>query len=114
MDILTVPQLIAVIGTFATGFYALFWPKAVKGFTGLRFDDGRGVTEIRAVMGGFFIGLAAAAFFLEQRVTYPMLGITYLAVAAVRLVSMFVDDSVVKSNIISLFVEIVFGVVLVL
>ncbi len=114
MNILTVPQLIAVIGTFATGFYALFWPKAVKGFTGLRFDDGRGVTEIRAVMGGFFIGLAAAAFFLDKSTTYPMLGITYLAVAAVRLVSMFVDDSVVKSNLISLAVEIIFGIVLIL
>ena len=43
-----------------------------------------------------------------------MLGIAYLVVAGTRAVSMFVDKSVVQSNIISLVVEIVLGVVLVL
>jgi hypothetical protein len=42
-----------------------------------------------------------------------MLGIAYLGVALVRAVSMFVDKSVVQSNIISLAVEIVFGIILV-
>jgi hypothetical protein len=43
-----------------------------------------------------------------------MLGIAYLGVAAVRAVSMFVDKSVMKSNIISLVTEVVLGVILVL
>jgi len=43
-----------------------------------------------------------------------MLGIMYLAIAAVRAVSMFTDKSVEQSNIISLVVEIIFGVILVL
>jgi hypothetical protein len=38
----------------------------------------------------------------------------YLAIALVRAVSMFLDKSVVQSNIISLAVEVVFGVILVL
>ena len=45
---------------------------------------------------------------------YRMLGIAYLIVAAVRTVSMFLDKSVEQSNIISVVVEIVFGVILVL
>jgi len=41
-------------------------------------------------------------------------GIAYLAVGLVRLVSMFVDRSVMQSNWVSLAFEIVFGVILVL
>ena len=43
-----------------------------------------------------------------------MLGITYLVVGGTRAVSMFVDKSVVQSNVISLVVEIAFGIILVL
>jgi hypothetical protein len=43
-----------------------------------------------------------------------MLGVGYLAIGVVRLVSIFLDKSAVKSNWISLGVEIVFGVLLIL
>ena len=43
-----------------------------------------------------------------------MLGIMYLFIALVRLVSMFVDKSVEQSNIVSLITEIILGVILVL
>jgi hypothetical protein len=112
--ILKVLQIIAAIGTIATGFVSLLWPNSVRGFTGLSPDGGRGITEIRAVLGGFFIALGAAPLILNEPAAYRMLGIAYLAVAVVRGISMFVDESVVQSNIISLVVEIVFGVILVL
>jgi hypothetical protein len=41
-----------------------------------------------------------------------MLGIMYLAIATVRLPSMFLDNSAEQSNIISAAVEVVFGVFL--
>ena len=44
---------------------------------------------------------------------YLMLGFTYLVVAGVRTVSMFVDGSVVQSNIISIVSEVILGVILV-
>ncbi len=114
MSILEIFQLIAVIGTLLTGLVSLFRPEAVQGFTGLRYDGGRGITEIRSILGALFVGLALAAFFLDHGVSYPMLGITYLSIAAVRAVSMFVDKSVEQSNSISMIVEVVFGVILVL
>jgi hypothetical protein len=43
-----------------------------------------------------------------------MLGITYLAIAITRLISLFVDKSFEQSNTISLAVEIAFGLILVL
>jgi len=111
--VISVLQIIAAIGTILTGIISLLWPRSVTGFTGLNPAGGRGITEIRAVLGGGFVGLGAAALAFGEG-AYLALGAMYLAVAAVRAISMVVDKSVVQSNIISLIVEIAFGVVLVL
>ena len=112
--IIRILQIIAAVGTIATGFISLIWPRSVRGFTGLNVEGGRGITEIRAVLGGFFVALGAAPLILNAAAAYQMLGIAYLVVAVTRAVSMFVDKSVVQSNIISVVVEIIFGVILVL
>jgi len=114
MNLLDILQLIALLGTLLTGVFSLIWPANIEGFTGLRPVGGRGITEIRSIMGGVFIGLALAAFFLDHAVSYPMLGITYLVIAVVRTVSMFLDDSMVSSNYISIAAEVIFGVLLIL
>ena len=107
-------RVIAAIATIVTGLISLLRPRSVRGFTGLSAEGGRGITEIRAVLGGFFVALGAAPLLLNATAAYQMLGIAYLVVGATRAVSMFVDDSVVRSNIISLVVEVVLGVILVL
>ena len=111
--ILQILQIIAAIATILTGLVSLFKPESVTGFTGLRPEGGRGITEIRAVLGGFFVALGAAPLFLNSPVAYTMLGIAYLGIAVVRGISLFVDKSVTQSNIISLVVEVIFGVILV-
>ena len=107
-------KIIASVATIATGLYSLVAPLKVRGFTGLELPGGRGITEVRAVLGGFFIALGAAPLLFNSADMYLMLGIAYLAVGAVRAVSMFADKSLVQSNFISLAVEIVLGVILVL
>jgi len=114
MNILQILKIICAVGTVATGFISLLAPRSIKGFTGLEATGPRGITEIRAVMGALFIGLGIAPFILGLPAVYQALGIMYLAIALVRTVSMFLDKSVVQSNIISLAVEVVFGVILVL
>jgi hypothetical protein len=112
--IVRILQIIAAIGTIATGLVSLIRPRSVTGFTGLSASGPRGITEIRAVLGGFFVALGAIPLILNVPETYQMLGITYLVVAVVRTASMIIDRSVVQSNIISVVVEIIFGIVLVL
>ena len=107
-------KIFAAIATIVTGAASLFWPLKIQDFTGLQANGGRGVTEIRTVLGALFIGLGAAALFINLPATYLMLGITYLAMAVVRGISMFVDGSVVSSNVISFFVELIFGILLIL
>jgi len=111
---LKILQIIAIIATILTGVLSLVAPTKIEGFTGIHPVGGRGITEIRAIFGALFIGLGIAALLLDKTVAYPMLGIMYLAIAVVRAISMLLDKSIESSNVISLVIEIVIGVILVL
>jgi hypothetical protein len=113
MSLLAILQIVAALATAATGLFSLLAPTKIIAFTGLQPIGGRGITELRSVLGALFIALGLAPLFLGAP-AYLMLGIGYLAIGAVRAVSMFVDRSVVQSNVISLATEIVLGVILIL
>lgn len=108
-----IAQIIACILTILTGLLALVRPTSVEGFTGLSAVGGRGITEIRSVLGGMFIALGVVPLVLGG-VTFDMLGYTYLGIGVVRLISIFFDKSAENSNWISLVVEFVFGILLVM
>jgi len=114
MNFIQILKLVAVVVTLLTGLYSLLQPKKIKGFTGLEASSPRATTEIRAVMGGTFVGLGIAALIFPIREVYLMLGITYAAIAAIRGVSMVIDKAVEKSNLISLATEVILVVILVL
>lgn len=114
MTFLEIVQIILAIGTVLTGLVSLLWPRSVQGFTGLSAPGPRGISEIRSVLGGGFIGLGLAPLILGTPAAYQMLGITYLAIGVARIASIILDRSYERSNWISLAVEIVAGVVLLL
>ena len=92
--------------TVASGLVLVVKPDSVSGFTGLAPDTARGITEIRAAMGGVFIALGVAPLFL-RRPAERVLGLVYLAIAAVRAPFMFADGSAAEqSNWISLAFEV--------
>jgi hypothetical protein len=112
MDIITILKYVAVIVTILTGVYSLVQPKKIKDFTGLEASSPRAITEIRAVMGGTFIGLGIAALIFPTPEVYKTLAITYAAIAVIRGISMVTDKSMVKSNVISLISEVVLIIIL--
>jgi len=113
MSVGEILKIIAALATAATGLLAFLKPDATYGFIGLKADGARGVSEIRAIFGGLFMALGIAPLFLGE-IAYLMLGIGYLAIAVARLISIFFDKSYAQSNIISLVIEIVFGIILVI
>lgn len=113
MSVLEILKILAALATAATGVFVVLAPRKAVGFTGLEPIGGRGISELRAVLGGLFVALGLTPLFLGPT-AFLMLGIGYLAIAAVRAVSIVVDRSAVQSNIISLVSEIVLGVILVL
>ena len=115
MTLLQILKIIAALATIATGLISFLRPRSIFNFTGLNAPGARGITEIRAILGGCFIGLGAAPLLLGNvNVAYQMLGITYLAIAITRGYGLIVDRSVVQSNIISLVTEVVLGALLLL
>ena len=107
---LSILQLIAVISTIVIGLFSLFAPARIEGFTGLEAVGGRGLAEIRSIFGGVFIGLGLATFMFDKSVAYPMLGIVYLTIGLIRVVTIFLDKSRESSNLISVASELIFGV----
>ena len=115
MTFLQILKILAALATLITGLISFLRPRSVFGFTGLNAPGPRGITEIRAVLGGAFIGLGLAPLLLgNSPLTYQILGLMYIAIALTRGIGLVVDKSVVQSNVISLVTEIVLGVILVL
>jgi len=92
--------------------YSLFQPRKIKGFTGLEASSPRATTEIRAVMGGTFVGLGLAALVFPIKEVFMTLGMAYAAIGLIRAISMVLDKAMEKSNLISLATEIVLVVIL--
>ena len=58
MTVLKILKIIAAVGTIATGVVSIVNPTGISGFTGLEVaGNPRGITEVRAVLGGFFLAL---------------------------------------------------------
>ena len=81
---LQILKIIGGIATIITGVVSVFWPLKVPGFTGLEPNGGRGITEIRTILGALFVGLGAAVLFYRSPEAYMILGVTYLAMALVK------------------------------
>ena len=60
---LTILQYIACGLTILVGAFSLFSPISAGKFTGLSPEGGRGITEIRAVLGMFFVALERIPLF---------------------------------------------------
>lgn len=114
MTLLEILKIVAAVLTIITGLVSLFIPRRLEGFTGLAAPGPRGVTEIRAVLGGTFIGLGLAPLLLGTPESYQVVGIAYLAIMVTRLIGILVDRSFEASNWISLATEVVLGLVLVI
>jgi hypothetical protein len=114
MQFLQVLKIIACVATIITGIPSLIKPDWAYSFIGLEAPGVRGVSEMRAIFGGLLIGIGVAPLLLRTPESYKVVGITYLAIAIARAFSIVFDRSFAQSNIISLVVEIVFGVVLML
>jgi hypothetical protein len=115
MNLLLILKIICAVLTIVVGVVSVIKPTSVYQFTGLQATGPRGITEIRSILGAVFIGLGLAPFLLGLNpAAFKAGGITYLAVAFVRLVSIFVDKSAMQSNWISLVSEFVLGLILLL
>lgn len=116
MDIVQLIKIAMAALTALIGVVGALRPDIAARFVGLGDKlSPRGAAEIRAVMGGLFIGLGVAPIVLNRNAAYVMLGMGYLAVGIVRTLSILIwDKDKSPSNTLSLVWEAVFGLALVL
>jgi hypothetical protein len=113
MNIADIIKILIAVFTIGIGIYAAVLPASAGRFTGFGENiPPRGMEEIRAVLGGAFIGLGLAPFFFGAG-AYKAMGVTYLGIGLVRTVSAVALEKGRKpSTIISLISEYIFAALL--
>jgi hypothetical protein len=114
MTVMDIVKITIAIATIGFGMLSVVAPKAAEKFTGLEAPGPRGISEIRSVLGGMFVGLGAAALIYQDPSAYGTLGIGYLGIGVVRAGSIYFDKASTSSNWISLAAEAAFGILLLL
>ena len=105
-------KVIIAVATIGFGLLSVLRPRSAGAFTGLTAPGPRGISEIRSVIGGLFVGLGIAALIFRTHSAFGTVGIGYLTVGAVRAASIYHDRAPTRSNWISLGFEIVSGILL--
>ena len=112
MTFIDIVKITIAIATIGFGMLSVVSPKSAEKFTGLTAPGPRGISEIRAVLGGMFVGLGTATLIYQSPSAYGTLGIGYLGIGVVRAGSIYFDKASTPSNLVSLAFEMVFGVLL--
>jgi hypothetical protein len=115
MSLIQLLKITSALATIGIGIMSFLRPRYVLSVTGLKSPGARGISEIRAILGGMFIALGLAPLLLNDPIAYQMLGIANVGIAIARAISMFVlDNAVTSSNSTSLVFEVAFAVILLL
>jgi Domain of unknown function (DUF4345) len=96
------------------GVVGFLKPLMVAKLVGLTPSEPHGISEIRATLGGFFIGLGGFAVYSQNTVIYGAIGMGWLGAAIARVFSLVIDRKINKENIGGVFLEGGIGLLLLL
>jgi hypothetical protein len=107
-------NFIGAILTTVLGIGGLLKPLVVAKLVGLTPSEPHGISEIRATLGGFFIGLGGFALYSQNTVIYEAVGIGWVGAAIARIFSLIIDRKINKENIGGVILEGGIGILLLL
>lgn len=109
-------QNILAAATLVFGIFCFIAPRQVAKLVGWTIEDLKGLIEIRAVYGGFLVGMSAAALLLDTQEAFIVLGGGWLSAGVARFLSLALAKEPIKLNYtsIAMVFEIVMGVLLIL
>lgn len=114
---MSVFTIVAAAFTTAIGFAGLVAPRKICASIGLSLEGPRGIgaglSQFRATLGGFFIGVGVSAIVLDPAAGLAV-GFGWLATAAGRAISLIVDRNASRPIVIELALELVAGALFVL
>ena len=103
---------IASLCTAIFGLFAIIKPLLIAKIANLTPQGTAGISEIRAVYGGWILGLAGFASWNQSQEVYTCLGIGWLGAAILRSISFIIDKSYSPKNMRMFFYEVFFAILL--
>lgn len=91
------------------GFLAIVSPKLMAKIVSIIPKGKQGISEIRAVYGGWILGLGAYALWDQSLVIFHCLGISWLLAATFRMISFLIDKSYSSKNLRMTLYELLFA-----
>ena len=110
---LIIPSIGAVF-LVLLGTFGLIFPQLAAAFVGLKPISAEGISEMRATLGSFFLGLGVACLWLQSPIAFTTVGIASVTAAIARLISIFIDHSFSIKNVGGVFTEAILGGMLLL
>lgn len=114
MSIYSIAPNIAAVLLGLLGAFALIFPNLAAGLVSLKPVTAEGVSEIRATLGCFFLGLSMSCVWLQSSDAFTVVGIASVGAAVTRLVSLFLDKSITIKNIGGVIAEALLGILFLL
>lgn len=96
------------------GIFGFVFPQLAAAFVGLKPISAEGISEMRATLGSFFLGLGIACLWLQSPIAFTTVGIASIIAAIARLLSIFIDRSFSIKNAGGVFTEAALGAMLLL
>ena len=96
------------------GIFGFALPQLAAAFVGLKPVSAEGISEMRATLGSFFLGLGVACLWLQSPIAFTTVGIASIVAAIARLLSLFIDRSFSIKNVGGVFTEAILGAMLLL
>jgi hypothetical protein len=106
-----IPNLGAAI-TLILGCLSLLFPERVSEIVGIRGQGPLGTSELRATYGGFFLCLGAGCLATQSEHAFMVVGAAWCGAAIARLISLVVDKSRSRENLLGLALEATIGAML--
>jgi len=94
------------------GCLGLLFPQQVSRVLAMRPEGPRGISEVRATYGGFFLGLGLGCLATQSDTVFLVAGSAWYGAAIARLMSVMADKSRSRENIIGFVVEATVGMML--
>ena len=100
---------LAALCTAVFGLLAIIKPLLISKIANLTPQGKAGISELRAVYGGWILGLAGYAVWSQSINAYYCLGIGWLGAGIIRIVSFIIDKSYSPKNLRMVIYEILFA-----
>lgn len=110
---MTITAYIGATISIIAGLMGFLWPQRVSSVIGLRLPGKLGVSEFRATYGGLFMGAGGAVFVLGSSDAALVLGAAWLGAFIARTISVIINGSTSKENIVGCGIELLVGALLV-